>query len=325
GGEPKSVVAAIREFDARGSMLLTLSVSFLILGLSLGGNVVPWSHPLVTASLAIFVVCFPAFIWVESRVDKPIMPLRLIAHAPRANLIFSNFCAAFLSNAIFFNIPLYFQAVLLMSATDSGLLLVLPTLVSSTTGALTGFAITWTRRLKWPLVCGTTGYLVGTICLASLRRDLPSSVFFLTLVPSSVGAGFQFPGTFMAVLAASPQHEQAVVSSTLILWRSLGMVLGVAVSSLVLQNALVYYLAQFVRGPRRDAVIAEVRASVEAVARLESPYRDQVVRGYEAALRLTFGLCIAVAALSVLLIWPVGLDRLPARRTRGRGGVAVPK
>lgn len=32
-GERKSVVQAIREFDAKGSVLLTLSVSFLILGL----------------------------------------------------------------------------------------------------------------------------------------------------------------------------------------------------------------------------------------------------------------------------------------------------
>ncbi|KAG5985522.1 hypothetical protein E4U54_006002 [Claviceps lovelessii] len=204
-----------------------------------------------------------------------------------------------------------------MSATDSGLRLVLPTLVSSMAGTLTGFAISWTRRLKWPLLCGTSGYLIGTICLASLRRDLPSLAFFLTLLPSSLGGGFQFPGTFMAILASSAQSEQAVVSSTLILWRSLGMVLGVAVSSLILQNALVYYLDAFVQGPRKDAVIAEVRASVEAVARLEMPYREQVIRGYESGLRLTFGFCVLVAVGSVLLIWPIKLNRLPGRRGKG--------
>lgn len=32
-GERKTVMQAVREFDARGSLLLTLSVSFLILGL----------------------------------------------------------------------------------------------------------------------------------------------------------------------------------------------------------------------------------------------------------------------------------------------------
>jgi hypothetical protein len=63
-----------------------------------------------------------------------------------------------------------------------------------------------------------------------------------------------FPATFMAVLAVSEQAEQAVVTSTLILWRSLGTVLGVASSSLVLQNALLYYLNEKVVGPDKDYV-----------------------------------------------------------------------
>lgn len=212
------------------------------------------------------------------------------------------------------NSPLYFQAVLLSSATASGLRLVLPTLVASMAGTGTGFAITWSRRLKWPLLAGTLFYLVGCLCLCLLRRDLPAVVYLVALVPSSLGQGFQFPGTFMAVLACSPQEEQAVVTSTLILWRSLGMVLGVASSSLVVQNALVYYLDRHVRGPDRLAVIARVRASVDAIAHLDQPYRLQVIRSYEAALRLTFVCCVAMAALSVLLIWPVKLPRLAAKK-----------
>lgn len=319
-GERKSVMQAVKEFDVKGSILLTTAVCFLILGLSFGGNILPWSHPLVLSSLLVFAVFFPTFLWVESRAWKPIMPLDLITHSPRANLVFANFLAAFITNAIFFNIPLYFQAVLLMSATDSGLLLVIPTLVTSAVGASTGFAIAWTRRLKWPLMCGTIGYLVGTVCLASLRRDLPSAAFFLTLLPSSIGGGFQFPGTFMAILASSPQAEQAVVSSTLILWRSLGMVLGVAVSSLILQNALVFYLREYVQGDLKEEVIDKVRSSVEAIPRLEQPYREQAIRGYEAGLRLTFAFCVLMAAVSVMLIIPVQLKRLPARKGGGRLG-----
>lgn len=46
---------------------------------------------------------FPLFIWVESWVHKPIMPLHLIHHSPRANLIFSNFIASVVGNSILFN------------------------------------------------------------------------------------------------------------------------------------------------------------------------------------------------------------------------------
>ncbi|KJZ79758.1 hypothetical protein HIM_00472 [Hirsutella minnesotensis 3608] len=315
-GERVGIWRALREFDAKGSLLLTSSVSFLILGLNFGGNVLPWSHPFVITSLVIFAVCFPTFIVVESRVAKPIIPPRLIRQSPRANLIFSNFIAALISNSIFFNIPLYFQAVLLTSATSSGLRLVVPTLVSSLAGTSTGFAITWTRRLKWPLVSGTVLYLIGCVLLSLMHRGMPDFAYLLALVPTSLAAGFQFPGTFMSILACSAQSEQAVVTSTLILWRSLGIVLGVASSSLVVQNALVHYLALYVQGPDRHVVIARVRASVEAIARLEEPYRTQVVRSYEAALRLTFFCCAILAVISISLILPVKLPRLARRKHR---------
>jgi hypothetical protein len=182
------------------------------------------------------------------------MPLQLLLKDPRAGLIFSNAIGAIISNAVTFNIPLYFQAVLLESATSSGLRLVIPSAAASIVGTGTGFAITYTKRLKWPLVCGVVLLMVGTTGLSVMGRGLPNWVYMFLIVPSSMGQGFMFPATFMAVLAVSEQAEQAVVTSTLILWRSLGMVLGVASSSLVLQNALLYYLNEYVVGPDKERV-----------------------------------------------------------------------
>jgi MFS family permease len=247
------------------------------------------------------------------------MPLELLYTAPHANLILGNHIAAFLTNAILFNIPLYFQGVLLTSATKSGLYLIIPSLVASATGTATGLLISRTRRLKWPLVLGSTTFLAGLVCLTALRRTWPAAFFLLALVPSSMGQGFQFPGTYMALLALWDRRRQAVVTSTLILWRSLGMVLGVAGSSLVVQNALLYYLERFVEvggdgeeGKRR--VIELVRSKVEAVRGLEGEVREQVVRSYEAALRLTFVCCAVLAVVNVLLIVPVRVPRLGTRK-----------
>ncbi|OLN87872.1 putative transporter C460.03-like protein 1 [Colletotrichum chlorophyti] len=313
-GKRETFVEAIKAFDFKGSILLTTSITFFVLGLNLGGNVLPWSHPFVIASLVIFGVCFPVFLYVESYVTRPIMPLHLVRRSPRANIIFSNFCAALLSNAILFNIPLFFQAVLLTTATSSGLRLVLPSVVSSVFGTATGFLITYTRRLKWPIVSGAAALFVGTLCLSLMRRGWPSWTYLLCLVPSAVGQGFQFPGSFMAVLAASDQREQAVVTSTLILWRSLGMVLGVASSSLVVQNALVGYLDAYVQGPEKADVIRRVRESVESIVKLPEVYRHQVVMSYEAALRLTFVCCTVVAFVSLAMLVPIKLPRLGSRK-----------
>lgn len=285
--------------------------------------------------MSIFAVAFPTFIWFESRTAKPVMPLHLISKTPHVNLIFGNFVASMLANAILFNMyalatfalsythkkvtntrrrPLYFQAVLLTSATTSGLRLVLPSIASTVAGVSTGFLITYTRRLKWPLMLGTGLAIFGNAGLLLLRRGLPSYVYILALVPSSFGSGFQFPGTFMAILASSPQSEQAVVTSTLLLWRSLGGVLGVAMSSLVVQNALLHYLREMVHGDLRDEVIRSVRRSVEIVPTLEEPYREQVIQSYEATLRLTFLFTTAMAIISFFVLMPIKLIRLPARK-----------
>ena len=62
------------------------------------------SHPFVIASLAVFAVMFPLFLYVEAAVERPIMPLRFVQKSPHMNLIFSNFIAGLLANAIFFNV-----------------------------------------------------------------------------------------------------------------------------------------------------------------------------------------------------------------------------
>jgi hypothetical protein len=143
-----------------------------------------------------------------------------------------------------------------------------------------------------------------------MHRGWPTVFYILCLLPGSAGSGFQFPGTFMALLTVSEQREQAVVTSTLILWRSLGHVLGVACSSLVVQNALWYYLDELVKGPEKEAVVALVRKSVEAIRDLPVEYREPVVQSYEAALRITFMCCTALAVVGLLLVLPLRLPRL---------------
>ncbi|KAK5657735.1 hypothetical protein OQA88_2808 [Cercophora sp. LCS_1] len=314
GKQQVSIREAMRTFDFKGSFLMSTAVTFFILGMNLGGNVIPWTHPFVFVSLLIFAICFPLFLYVETHAVKPIMPMHLILQHPHMNLIFSNHIASFLANAIIFNIPLFFQGVLLTSATTSGLRLVVCSCMTSLAGTATGFLITYTRRLKWPLVLGATLMWLGTLCLASMTRGWPTFMYILCLMVPSAGQGFQFPGTFMAILAVADQKKQAVVTSTLILWRSLGMVLGVACSSLIVQNALWRNLELNVVGPDKEAVIERVRQSVESIRDLEPVYREQVVQSYEATLRLMFLCCSVVAFVSVLLVVPMKLPRLGNRK-----------
>ena len=264
----------IKGFDLIGSFLLTLSVTFLILGLNLGGNVLSWGHPVVITSLIASCMAAIFLLRVEARAVRPVMPLELLVTKPRANLIFTNFLGNIAVNTILFNVPLYFQAVKLDSATDSGFRLAAPSLGVTVAGVATGFIITWTRRIKPTLVLGSVCFLIGSVCMACIWPDIPNWVSTAFVTPASLGQGFAFPSTTMGILAVSSQEDQAIVSTTLGLWRSLGMVMGVALSSLILQNALVMYLDQLVTGMHKADIIYEVRRSVHAIVKLD-PYHQK--------------------------------------------------
>jgi hypothetical protein len=98
-------------------------------------------------------------------------------------------------NAVTFNIPLYFQAVLLESATSSGLRLIVPVICAAAAGTATGFLITWTRRLKWLLVWGSIFLCLGTTGLSLMPRGLPHWAYILFIIPSNVGQGMQSLGS----------------------------------------------------------------------------------------------------------------------------------
>jgi MFS family permease len=268
-------------FDLAGSALLTSSVTFLILALNLGGNILPWTHPFIITSILLFFVLGTALIYVEERADKAVMPLHMLFQIPRGNIIFSNFLSCMTMNTILFNIPLFFQAVMLDSPTRSGTRLIVPFLLNMAAAFATGNWISYSLRLRPTLLLGSVLIVFGSVSLASMDRDLPSWLYSWLIGLATGGQGFNFPTLSIAILAVSHADDMAVATSTLILFRSLGTVMGVAVSSLVAQNGLSYYLEHTVTGPGRDSVIRDVRRSVEAVVGLEGTVREQG----------TFGIC----------------------------------
>ena len=241
-------------FDVAGSMLLTVSVAFLILGLNLGGNIYPWKHWVVITSLVVATVTGAILVKVESKASRAVMPLPMLFSRPRGNLVFNNFFAQVGMNTILFNAPLYFQAVELETASVSGFRLAGPSVALTICGVSAGFIMTATGRMKWLIVVGSLSMLLGALCLSLMWDGIPKWLATIFLVPSSIGQGLSFPATSLAVLATSTQEDQAVMTSTLILWRSLGIVMGVSLSSLILQNALTSHLESLVSGHNKTRV-----------------------------------------------------------------------
>ncbi|KAF2739006.1 MFS general substrate transporter [Polyplosphaeria fusca] len=316
----QSIWDALKGFDIAGSVLLTGSVAFLILGLNLGGNVFPWKHPLVITSLVVAAIAATLFLRVELKANRPVMPLSFLTSKPRGNLIFNNCFAQIGINTIFFNAPLYFQAVKLESASVSGFRLAGPSICLTACAMFSGFMITATGRMKWLIVTGSACMLMGAVCLAAMWESTPKWIATIFLIPAGVGQGLSFPATTLAALATSTQEDQAVITSTLTLWRSLGVVMGVSFSSLILQNALTAYLNRFVTGKHKGEIILRVRQSVRAIHDLDPTHRSQVIDAYARSLRVTFILAIAAFVLVNAVVFTIDLPNLRRKKEAESNG-----
>jgi len=278
--------------------------------MSLGGNIFPWTHPIVIGSLIMSVVLIKLLLHTEKKAEEPVMPLELILAPPRSKLIFSNFFGAATIGTIFFNLPLYFQTVLLESATVAGGRLLIPSIAGTAASVATGLIIDRTGRLFPVLFTGSLILFVGATALTCMDRVLPKWTYVLFLIPSNLGLGFMFPSTLMSVLATSSQEDQAVATSTLILWRCLGNVIGVASSSLIVQNCLYYFLEKRVTGPHKAEIIDQVRKRVAAIFDLPKGTQEEVISSYASSLKYTFVWSTLTAAAALVLIYGVHLPTL---------------
>jgi MFS family permease len=86
--------AVWEKVDVSGSLLLVAAVSVQLVGLSLGGNELPWSSPWVILILVGSIVLFALFLWVEAHTNAiPVIPLRLLnGRLPIATQL-TNVCA----------------------------------------------------------------------------------------------------------------------------------------------------------------------------------------------------------------------------------------
>ena len=252
----------MKTLDLAGLIFLALSVTCLILFLNLGGNVFPWSHPCIIASLVTALVSMCCFVRVESKASNPIMPARLLITRPRGYLNFLNFCGSLIVSAIIFNIPLYFEVVRGDSPTVAGLRLIVPFLALPVAGFVSCMVINSRVWIRPAIICGTIMMLTGAICLACMGRKLSSWVTLVFLVPSSAGMGIAFPAINLCLLRTSPPGEHAMVTSTMFLIRRLGSVIGVALSTLVMQGTLLSYLQKLITGSHKAEVYIHSFSSI---------------------------------------------------------------
>lgn len=212
-----------RIVDFSGAFLLVVAISIQLVGLSLGGNELPWSSPWVILSLVGSVVLLGLFLWVEANTTAiPVIPLRMFKGRLPVFTQLANVCAglsayavsistkfqSFLQELIYsyypqylFLLPLFFQIVLLDSATTAGARLAIPSLATPIGGLIAGVVMSRWGKLITLVRIGAILMAIGNALVTSLHFVDDNWKYYVYIFPANLGQGVIYPGILFTSLA----------------------------------------------------------------------------------------------------------------------------
>ena len=322
--------ASWRDIDFWGALTLAAGVVPLLIGLTITRDHA-WTSPQVAGLLALAAVMLGAFVFVESRVENPIVPLHLFKNSTFTVSMIVGFLTAFgMFGSILFT-PLVFQGVLGISATNSGALITPMMFGLLGASTATGFAM---RRIRYYRYLGTLGVAVmifGMWLLSQVTPGVPEWHVVADLIVVGLGIGTTFPLYLTAVQVALPRQFLGVASSQIQFWRNLGGTVGSAILGAVLANRLPDYISTRVAALHLPPqVIAGLPKTGSANSILDPTLLAKLPGTFVHAIRLALSdtlhdiYLFAGVILVVALVSTVFLKEVPLTGAQARTGLDAP-
>lgn len=296
-------ISRIRRVDFLGALSLVATLVLLLLGLNSGGNVVPWTHPLVLTTLPLSLVSLAVFVYIEDRVaSEPIIPVRLLLHRTVWTACLTNWFVTISTFALLYYGPIYFQARGL-SATQAGIRII-PQSIGAAVGSLgSGLLMRATGRY-YTLSLVTQASLVLSYALIAFTFDAhtPAAPPFVYFFLAGTGYGGMLTVTLLALISAVDHAHQAVITSASYAFRATGSTIGITIASAVFQNVLKKELwGHFGGEPGAAEVIARLRDSIGEIRHVPEGWREGVMKAYMRAFGAVWWVVLGVGVLGAVV------------------------
>ncbi|KAJ1329386.1 Multidrug resistance protein fnx1 [Microdochium nivale] len=295
----KSYLARI---DFLGVASLVAFLVLLLLGLNAGGNIVPWSHPLILTTLPLSAAALVAFVAWEARHSQPVIPVRLLLHRTVGMACATNMLCTMVNFSVLFYAPIYLQ-VLGNTTTQAGLVILFGPIGVSFASVGAGLIM---RRTGKYLTLGMGSVflqVVSAVILCTLGEHSPKWHLMVAFVLLGAGVGAMLTITLLACLAAVDHSQQAVITSATYAFRSVGSTLGITISSAVYQNVLKSQLWERFGGmPGAAEEIQRIRDDLGEIDHLPAGWRRGVVASYMDAFRNVWFLVLGFALLAEVAV-----------------------
>lgn len=192
----------LKMIDYAGAFTVVMAVVAFLLATSLGGNLRPWSDPLVVGCLVSAGVLTVLFCLVEAKWAKnPLMPWPIISSRTPLACASANFWTVMASTSVIYIAPLYFQGLLGYSPTHAGLFY-LPKVISVSLGSvLSGLYMSRTGEYIKITAVGAIACLASMIGFALWTPSTSLLHLLLCLFADGLSLGIVITTTLIAMLS----------------------------------------------------------------------------------------------------------------------------
>jgi len=214
--------------DYLGATGISGGAALLVLGTSLAG-LNGWSYVWVWPCIVGGAALIAGAMWHESRTPEAVLPPVLF----NSSIFSLSMVVTFIFGAVMLGaityVPLFLQAVVGVSSTNSGLLM-LPMMAGLIGGAIGGgFLLSYTGRYRIQGLVGITAVTVGMYLLSRLNVTATQSEVGRDIAVVGLGLGLANPVLNVISLNAVPRRLVSSATSTLQFIRQVGGTLGLAV------------------------------------------------------------------------------------------------
>jgi EmrB/QacA subfamily drug resistance transporter len=225
-----------REVDWLGGLLLMGSAVVFVLVLTWGGNRFLWLSPAILGMVGASVALAFAFAWHARRAREPFLPLPLLGGSVVPYAMMAGGCALGAITGLTVNLPLYYEVVYHLSASEAGLALIPLAAISTCGAAIAGRTMARARRYKRVAIIGTS---VAAITGAGLAyTTLPLWGMLVLLSVFALGLGTTFPVSVVSLQNAVAREQIGTVTGAMNFFRSLMSSFTVAAFTAILLMAL---------------------------------------------------------------------------------------
>ncbi len=225
------------KLDIPGALLITAATLTLLLALSWGGIRFPWFGPEIMGMAVVSLAFWLLLARRLSTAEEPLIPTELLRNpVVRWGTLSACFgMGTFIGLTIY--VPIYFEAVLHLSASDSGLALI-PLMFGTVVGAtISGRVMANMTHYKRLPVAGLSVAVLATGVLAYDPRGLSLPAVEALLGVLSLGFGMLLPVTTVSIQNAVAPHQLGTATGMANFFRQLGGALVVAAFGAIVLNA----------------------------------------------------------------------------------------